>query len=141
MAFGVALLLATPALAAAMDATAYRATLRDIDALQGETLAAADALAKGMAREDALALAAHMWERLDWLRATMTAASIPDTGTLRAKGAPPYARCLVWRVGGMEDHVQDVATNASLAARGAEDFIPLDRDEIEGEGLRKGCPR
>lgn len=144
MVLGIALVLAAPTLAAAMDADAYRATLGEIDTLQAETLAAADALAKGLTRAEAKALAAHMSERLDWLRGVIVAASIPDRATLRhdaLKGPPPYARCLVWRAGGMEDHVQDVATNASRAARGAEPSIPLDRAAIAGEGLRRGCPR
>lgn len=144
MAFGIALVLAAPTLAAAMDADAYRATLGEIDALQEETLAAADALRHGLTQAEAKALAAHMSERLDWLRGVIVSTSIPDRATLRhdrLRGPPPYARCLVWRAGGMEDHVQDVATNTSRAARGAEPSIPLDRDAIAGEGLRNGCPR
>lgn len=139
----LALSLAHPAFAAPMDETSYRATLGEIAALQRETLDAADTLAKGMTATEAAPLAAHMSERLDWLRRTITAAAIPDDATLRHgadKGAPPYARCIVWRAGEMEDHVQDVATDLALVARGAKASIPLDRTEIAGEALRKGCP-
>lgn len=134
-----------------LDAAAYRARLAEIDALQAETLSLADALTgdalgHGLTRAEAKPLAAHMSERLDWLRGVIVAASVPDRATLRhdaQKGPPPYGRCLVWRAGGMEDHVQDVATNLALAARGAaaSDLIPLDRAAIESEGLRNGCPR
>lgn len=129
-----------------LDAAAYRARLAEIDALQAETLGLADALAKGLTRAEAKPLAAHMSERLDWLRGVIVAASVPDRATLRhdeRKGPPPYGRCLVWRAGGMEDHVQDVATNLALAARGAaaSDLIPLDRAAIAEKGLRNGCPR
>lgn len=139
----LALSLAHPAFAAPMDETSYRATLGEIAALQRETLDAADALAKGMTAAEAAPLSAHMSDRLDWLRRTITAAAIPDDATLRHgadKGAPPYARCIVWRAGEMEDHVQDVATDLAQVARGAKGSIPLDRTEIAGEALRKGCP-
>lgn len=139
----LALSLARPAFAAPMDEAAYRAALADIAALQRETLDAADALARGMTAAEAKPLAAHMSDRLDGLRRTIAATAISDAATLRHggnKGAPPYARCIVWRAGEMEDHVQDVATDLAQVARGAAASIPLDRTEIAGEALRKGCP-
>lgn len=136
--------LALPASARAepMDRARYRATLADLAALQTEMLAETDALKAGLSPHDAALRAARMWDRLDWLRATLTAAAIPDTATVRAKDAPPYARCIVWRAGEMEDSLQDIATDLALKAKGAADadLLPLDRNEVAALGLRKGCP-
>ncbi len=137
---------ASPARAAPYDEARYHAALAGIGALQEETLAITGALAQGMTQSRAQVLAPHMHERLQWLRATLTAAASTDTATLRhggQKGAPPYARCIVWRAGDLEDHVQDAATNVALLARGADPagLIPLDRGRIAAESLRKNCPR
>lgn len=134
---------ATAASADAMTRADYRATLTEIDRLQRETLDAADAIKAGMSAEAAKPQAAHFDERLDWLRATITSATLSDRATLRhegRKGDPQYARCLLWRAAEMEDHVQDVATDLAQLARGGAATIPLDRADIAGEGLRKGCP-
>lgn len=136
--------LAFPASARAepMDAARYRATLADLAALQTEMLAEIDALKAGLDPQAARPRAARMSARLDTLRATLTAASIPDTATVRAKDARPYARCIVWRAGEMEDSLQDIATDLALKARGVADteLLPLDRDAVATLGLRKGCP-
>ena len=137
--------LALPAHAAPPDAARYRATLDELARLQTEMLGEIDALKAGLDPQAARPRAAYMADRLDGLRATLTAASIPDTATLRhggERGAPPYARCIVWRAGEMEDSLQDIATDLALKARGVADaeLLPLDRDAVAALGLRKGCP-
>ncbi|KAB7738753.1 hypothetical protein F2P47_15965 [Parvibaculum sedimenti] len=124
------------------DRARYAVTLHDLAALQTELGALAEKIEAGMTPEEARPLAARADERLGWLRATLTEASIPDRATLRAKDERPYARCIVWLAGDLEDHAQDVATDLSMIARGAAraDLIPLDRGEIAAEGPRKGCP-
>lgn len=144
------LLLSVSAHAEPYDAAQYRATLDGLAKLQTEMLGGIDALKAGLAPEAARPRAAHMSARLDELRATLTAASISDAGTLRhndgkargERGAPPYARCIVWRAGEMEDSLQDIATDLALKAKGAADadLLPLDRNEVAALGLRKGCP-
>lgn len=135
-------LLTGPARAEPYDEARYRATLAELATLQTEMLAEIDALKAGLDPQAARPRAARMSARLDALRATLTAASIPDTATVRAKDARPYARCIVWRAGEMEDSLQDIATDLALKARGAADaeLLPLDRDEVAALGLRKGCP-
>ncbi len=144
------LLLTGPARAEPYGEARYRATLDDLAKLQTEMLAEIDALKAGLDPQAARPRAAQMSAHLDDLRATLTAASIPDTGTLRhddgkargERGAPPYARCILWRTGEMEDSLQDIATDLALKAKGAADaeLLPLDRAAVAALGLRKGCP-
>ena len=123
------------------DRARYDATLKDIAGLQAELVTLTDRIETGLTPSEARPLAARADERLAWLRATLTEASIPDRPGLRAKDETPYARCIVWRAGDLEDHAQDVATDLAMIARGAAkaDLIPLDRWGIAAEGMRKGC--
>ena len=124
------------------DRARYDATLRDIASLQTELATLVEKVEAGLTADEARPLATRADERLAWLRATLTEASIPDSPGLRAKDETPYARCIVWRAGDLEDHAQDVATDLAMIARGAAkaDLIPLDRGEIAAERPRKGCP-
>ena len=135
------LAISTTAHADTYDRARYEATLRDIAALQTELVALTQRIEAGLTPDEARPLAARADERLAWLRATLTEASIPDRPGLRAKDETPYARCIVWRAGDLEDHAQDVATDLAMIARGAAkaDLIPLDRRGIAAEGVRKGC--
>ena len=136
------LMFSLPAHADTYDRARYDATLKDIAGLQTELVTLADRIEAGLTADEARSLAARADERLAWLRATLTEASIPDRPGFRAKDETPFARCIVWRAGDLEDHAQDVATDLAMIARGAakSDLIPLDRREIAAEGPRKGCP-
>lgn len=137
--------LALPALAHAesYDRTRYETALKEIAALQAELLTLADKIETGLDADAARPLAAHAEERLTWLRGTLMAASLADRPRgFGATDARPYARCILWRAGDLEDDAQNVATNLSMIARGAAktDLIPLDRAGIAAKAPRKGCP-
>ena len=137
--------LGLPALAHAesYDRARYEAALKDIAALQAELLTLADKIETGLDADAARPLTAHAEERLTWLRGTLMAASLADRPRgFGATDARPYARCILWRAGDLEDDAQDVATNLSMIARGAAktDLIPLDRAGIASKAPRKGCP-
>lgn len=143
-AFGVATL-ALPALAHAesYDRMRYEATLKDIAAMQAELVTLADKIKTGLDAEAAKPLATHAGTRLASLRKMLMEASLADRPRgVGARDARPYARCILWRAGDLEDDAQDLATNLAMIARGAAktDLIPLDRAGIAAKAPRKGCP-
>lgn len=139
---------AAPAAAQPLSEDGYRATMTEIDALQAEMLAAIDKIQASLAPEEAIGMAPHMWERLEWLRGEKVKAAQADTSKAATsggggmKGLPPYARCIVMRAGLLDDALQDIATDLSLRAQGTpnDKLLPLDRKDVAGQTRGSGCP-
>lgn len=112
------------ACAAPIPAADYATAMARLDAIETRMDKTRAALATGLAPNDAQSLAPQLAEDLAWLRRTkITAARLDVTPTPTRNLTPERlrARCLVMRTGLLDPALQDLATNASLKARGARD--------------------